>query len=212
MKKLIILTTCITLVLTAGSLFAQQLITVSGSVVDAETSEPLHGANVMVSELAVGAATGADGKFSFRMALNREATLIVSFIGYMRQTYALRPGETTTDLMFLMETDVIGLEAVVVTALGITKEEKVIGYSQQSVGGARLTETAEPNLVSNLSGKAAGVQVSTSSGIIGASARIQIRGISALTGDNQPLFVVDGRFYQKIFTYSIAHPSLAPSH
>lgn len=192
MKKLIIVFTCITLVLTAGCLFAQQLTTISGSVVDAETGMPLYGANVMVSELAVGAATGADGKFSFRMALFREVTLSISFIGYHKQELTIKPGDTTTDLMFSLETDVIGLEAVVVTALGITKEEKAIGYSQQSVGGARLTEAIEPNLVSNLSGKAAGVQVTTSSGLIGSSARIQIRGISALTGDNQPLFVVDG--------------------
>lgn len=192
MRKFAHVIACITLVFTANCLFAQPMTTFSGTVVSAETGEPLIGANVIVAELAVGAATDMDGKFSFTMALNREIKLVVSYMGFIRQELTISPGDQTTNLFFEMETDVIGLETIVVTALGLTKEEKAVGYSIQSVGGQRLTEVAETNIVSNLSGKAAGVQVTTSSGTIGASARIQIRGISSLTGDNQPLFVVDG--------------------
>jgi len=193
MKKILNVFIVITLVLIAGCLFAQQ-VTISGSVIDAKTGDPLAYANVSIEGKDVGAATDEDGYFSFAMDLTAEATLVVSYMGYKKQTLVLRPGDprSTQDLLFELEPDVIGLEKVVVTALGITKEEKALGYSQQSVGGESLTEVADPNIVSNLSGKAAGVQVISSSGIIGSSARIQIRGISSLTGDNQPLFVVDG--------------------
>ena len=191
MKKIVNILTIITLVLAAGCLFAQQ-VTISGSVLDARGGQPLAFANVSVEGRQVGAATDEDGYFSFTMSLTEEVTLVVSYMGYKRQTKVIGPGDETTNLLFELEPDVIGLEKVVVTALGITKEEKMIGYSQQSVGEEELTEVAEVNIVSNLSGKAAGVQVSNSSGVVGASARIQIRGISSLTGDNQPLFVVDG--------------------
>jgi len=182
----------IILILTAGCLFAQPVTTISGTVIDAKTNEPLVGANVSVMGKTIGSATNAAGEFSFHIVLTEEVKLLVNYMGYKKQVFAIKPGDKTTGLVFKLEPDVIGLEAVVVTALGIPEEEKTIGYSHQSISSPELTEVAEPNIVSNLSGKAAGVQVITSSGTIGSSARIQIRGISSLTGDNQPLFVVDG--------------------
>ena len=192
MRKLAYFITCLTLILAAGCLFAQQYTTISGTVVDAETGNPLPGANVTVIGETLGAATDADGEFSFTMALDREIKLVVTYMGYKSQELNLGPGSTTTGLVFEMEPDVIGLERVVVTALGLTQEEKALGYSQQTISSMQLTETPETNIVSSLSGQASGVQVVSSSGQIGSSARIQIRGISSLTGDNQPLFVVDG--------------------
>lgn len=169
---------------------------VKGKVVDAKTGEPLVGANVFIDELALGAPTGLNGIYVFTVPAARlqeqEVELAVRYIGYitMTSTITLTPGTITRD--FNMARDVLGLEKVVVTALGITREEKMIGYAHQSIGSDELTEVGVPNIVSNLSGKAAGVQIISSTGTIGSSARIQIRGISSLTGDNQPLFVVDG--------------------
>lgn len=191
MKKIVSVFTIITLVLTASCLFAQQ-VTISGSVIDAKTAEPLAGANVLVVGELVGGATNADGNFSFSMDIIVEIVLNVGYMGYKKQHLIVKPGDNTTGLVFELEADVIGLEKVVVTALGITQEQKAIGYSQQSIDASELTEVAETNIVSNLSGKVAGVQIMSSSGVIGASARIQVRGISTFTGDNQPLFVVDG--------------------
>ncbi|MBN2103644.1 SusC/RagA family TonB-linked outer membrane protein [bacterium] len=180
-----------TLSLTAGCLLAQSVI-ISGSVIDAETGQALVGANVMVIGETVGSATDEQGNFSFSMVLTGPVKLVASFMGYKRLDMEIAPGDVTTDLLFELEPDVIGTERVVVTALGLTQEEKALGYSQQQVNADELTEVIEPNIVSNLSGKVSGVQVVGSSGAIGSSARIQIRGVSSLTGDNQPLFVVDG--------------------
>jgi len=181
----------ITLGLAAGCLFAQS-VTISGSVIDAETGQSLVGANVVVVSETVGSATDDQGNFSFSMVLTGPVKLVASYMGYKREEMEIAPGDKTTDLLFELEPDVIGTERVVVTALGLTQEEKALGYSQQQVGAEELTEVVETNIVSNLSGKVSGVQVIGSSGAVGSSARIQIRGISSLTGDNQPLFVVDG--------------------
>lgn len=173
-----------------------QVAEINGKITDASTGDPLMGANVFIDELSLGAATSLKGFYSISIPAKKvkeqEVEITVRYIGYYTKTsmITLTAGTITKD--FQLERDVIGLEKVVVTALGMTKQEKAIGYSQQSVGGDLLTEVGETNIISNLSGKVAGVQVVTSSGVIGSSARIQIRGISSFTGDNQPLFVVDG--------------------
>lgn len=191
MIKSVHVITIITLLFTASCLFGQT-VSVNGSVIDSETGKPLVGANVMVLGETVGSATDENGNFSFTMILVKDVKVVASYMGYKRKEMILKPGDNTSNLVFELEEDVIGLERVVVTALGLTQDEKALGYSTQSIQSDQLTETVEPNIVSNLSGKVSGIQVTTSSGAIGASARIQIRGVSTLTGDNQPLFVVDG--------------------
>ena len=109
MKKILNVFIVITLVLIAGCLFAQQ-VTISGSVIDAKTGDPLAYANVSIEGKDVGAATDEDGYFSFAMDLTAEATLVVSYMGYKKQTLVLRPGDprSTQDLLFELEPDVIG--------------------------------------------------------------------------------------------------------
>jgi TonB-linked SusC/RagA family outer membrane protein len=92
----------------------------------------------------------------------------------------------------VLETDVLGLEEVVVTSLGITRTKKALGYSVQDISGAELTTARESNVVNSLQGKLAGVQISNSDGGVSSGVRILIRGMSTLSGNNQPLFVVDG--------------------
>ncbi len=91
-----------------------------------------------------------------------------------------------------MEDDVVGLNEVVVTALGISREKKSLGYSVQDMKGEELAKAKETNIVNSLSGKISGVQMTNSSGAVGSSSRIVIRGASSLGGNNQPLFIVDG--------------------
>ena len=173
-----------------------QIAEINGRITDASTGDPLMGANVFIDELSLGAATSLNGFYSFSIPADKvqgqEVELATRYIGYYEKTSMITLTAGTITMDFQLERDVLGLETVVVTALGMTRKEKMIGYSYQSLGGERLTEVAETNIISNLSGKVAGVQVVTSSGVIGSSARIQIRGISSFTGDNQPLFVVDG--------------------
>lgn len=183
--------------LTAGLLLAtpaaaQATGTITGTVTDAETGEPLPGANVVATEAGVGGAADGDGVYVITGLPAGEYTLRVTFIGYQEAelTATVRAGETT-------ERDIplapgVELDEVVVTALGIERETRSLGYSVQEVDGSRVAEAAEPNLVNALSGKVAGVQVTSSSGQPGKAARITIRGNSSFLGDNQPLFVVDG--------------------
>src|SRR4030042_3232693 len=87
----------------------------------------------------------------------------------------------------LMESDILGLEEVVVTALGISREKKALGYSVQDVTGDEIAKAKETNVINSLQGRVSGAQITSTSGAVGASSRIIIRGISSLSGNNQPL-------------------------
>lgn len=164
--------------------FAQQDKTVTGVVSDA--TGPLPGANVQVQGTTRGTSTDADGKFSIKAKSGD--VLVVSFVGATDVKVTVG-GANAYKVTLSQGTN---LENVIVTALGIKKSEKAIGYAAQSVKGAALTEARESNLVNALSGRIAGVQVTNSSGALGASSRIVLRGNSSITGNNQALFVVDG--------------------
>ncbi|TRX24936.1 SusC/RagA family TonB-linked outer membrane protein [Flavobacterium franklandianum] len=172
------------LVLVAQVTFAQDRV-VSGVVSD-NTSMPLPGVSVLVKGTKSGTQTDFDGKFSIKATSSQ--VLIFSFIGMKTQEVSA----SSSSINVKMASDAFELEGVVVTAFGIKKSEKAIGYAAQSVKGSSLTEARETNLVNALSGKIAGVQVTNSSGAVGASSRIVLRGNSTITGNNQALFVVDG--------------------
>ncbi len=171
--------------------FAQEG-TITGSVVDATSAETLPGVNVVVEELGSGAATNADGNFEITGVPAGSYTLSASYVGYQQQTVSVEveEGETTSIQIELTPSDV-ELGEVVVTALGIEREEAGLGYSVEDVSGADLERTDEGNVLSSLAGKVAGAQISTSDQM-GGSARITIRGPGSLSGNNQPLIVVDG--------------------
>ncbi|WP_234735827.1 SusC/RagA family TonB-linked outer membrane protein [Tellurirhabdus bombi] len=147
----------------------------------------LPGANVVIKGTDRGSTTNSNGEFSLNAPAN--ATLVVSFIGHLPKEIAVGD-KTTFDIK--LEEDAAILGEVVVTALGITREKKALGYSVQEVGGKQLTQARETNLVNALSGRIAGVQVTNSNGAPGASSRMLIRGASSIGSNNQPLFVVDG--------------------
>ena len=158
-------------------------------VVTGEDGKPIPGATVLVKGTATGAITDLDGKFTLSVAPDA-TTLVFSFIGLEKQEIAIG-ASTTISAKLLKSTK--KLDEVVVTALGVEKKQKAIGYSQQQIGGDELRESGEQNLIEGLASKVAGVQVTSSGGSPGASSKIVIRGPSTInSNDNQPLIVLDG--------------------
>ncbi len=178
------------LILLPGAAFAQDGL-VEGVVLTPE-GEALPGANVALEGTTFGTATDVQGRFSFA-APSGSYNFLVSFVGYADYSapVVIRPGETLNLRVQLVEGG-IDLDEVVVTALGIERETRSLGYSVSEVESDEVNRAAESNLVNALAGKVAGVQITSSSGQPGRGSRIQIRGISSLLGENQPLFVVDG--------------------
>ncbi len=163
-----------------------QDITVKGTVKD-HTGEPVIGAGVVVKGTTRGTSTDIDGNYSISCA--RDAVLEFSFIGMETQNIPVA-GNRTIDVV--LQPDSEFLTESVVTALGITREKKTLGYAIQDVGGATLLDAHEANLANALTGKVAGVEIIRSSNGPGASSRIVLRGNNSLTSLNQPLIVVDG--------------------
>ncbi len=186
MKKVLML--CFLLVSALLQQAMAQVRAITGKVTDATTNQPLPGVTVLVKGTTVGTATGADGNYSINVPEGNN-TLVYSFIGY--QTVERAIGASTT-INVGLPVNTQQLNEVVVTALGIKREEKSIGYSAQKVGGDELSTVRETNVVNSLSGRVAGVQVGTNSGAMGGSARVTMRGVSSITGNNNALFVVDG--------------------
>ncbi|WP_206365135.1 SusC/RagA family TonB-linked outer membrane protein [Sphingobacterium corticibacterium] len=162
-------------------------IKVSGLVVDKTTNEPITGAVVSVVGSNVrDAVTDHRGKFTITALAN--GILKVSFLGYTSQDISIR---NRAELTVVLGESTTEMEEVVVTALGITREAKSLSYAQQSVDVESMTEVRGSNLMDMLSGKAAGMQVVSGGGPL-ASTRVVIRGNNSLTGNNQPLYVIDG--------------------
>lgn len=179
--------TLCSLLLFAGVAMAQTQII--GTVVDAQ-GEPVVGASVIEQGTTNGAITDIDGKFTIRV--KNGATLEVSCIGYAAQTLP-----ATSGMQVVLSEDTEFLDEVVVTALGIKKERKALGYSVQEIGSTELMRNKSANAITSLSGKIAGVNITQSSGAAGSGAQIILRGGTSASEnkDNQPLFVVDGIIY-----------------
>lgn len=170
---------------------AQGTGTIQGSVTDAR-SGPVQGARVNVDGTSIGAVTGADGRFVLRNVPAGTRTVRAAMLGYAsaQRTVTVTDGGTATVSFALSEAGVL-MDQLVVTALGITREEREISTAVQEVSGEELERAGETNLVTALSGKVSGVTI-TNSNTPGGSSRIVIRGANSITNDNQPLFVVDG--------------------
>ncbi|WP_018614821.1 SusC/RagA family TonB-linked outer membrane protein [Segetibacter koreensis] len=169
-----------------NSIYAQN-VTVNGSVVSKSDNKLLAGVSVLVEGSSKGTKTDNDGHFTLTSPVNSVATF--SFIGYQAQKVTLN--SSTTTLNIALENAENSLNEVVVTALGITKQKKSLGYAVQELKSKDFSEAKEPNLVNALEGKIAGVRITNSQGDMGSS-RIVIRGETSISGNNQPLFVVDG--------------------
>ena len=171
-----------------GSLSAlAQERTISGTVTSAENGEALPGVNVVLKNTTIGTVTDIEG--TYRLSVPEEGgTLTFSFIGLEGQEVEI--GSQSVINMEMSE-DAQQLSEVVVTGLGMEREEASLGYAVQEIDGEGLVKARETNLVNSLSGKVAGVQITGSSNI-GGSSRVLVRGANSIRGDNQPLFVVDG--------------------
>lgn len=160
--------------------------TISGIVTD-QGGEPLIGASVLVKATDIGTVTDFDGSYSLDVPADA-GELIISYTGYAEQTITLG----ASNVVDVTLAEGVALQEVVVTGLGIKREEKALGYAVQKVGGDDINKSGASSAVDALVGKAAGVQITRSSGSVGAGSRIVIRGASSLTGNNQPLIVIDG--------------------
>ncbi|MFB9861658.1 SusC/RagA family TonB-linked outer membrane protein [Rufibacter immobilis] len=167
--------------------YAQQR-EISGRVTASDDGSGLPGVSVVVKGTTNGTSTDADGRYSLRVADN--GILVFSFLGYLPKEV---PVSGQTALNVVLAPDAKQLGEVVVTALGIERSERSLGYSTQEVKGENLTFTKEQNVLGSLAGKVAGVQVAGSSGAsMGGTQKIQIRGVNSVTGGGQPLVVIDG--------------------
>ncbi len=163
-------------------------IQVSGMVTD-DQGVPLAGANVVEKGTTNGVTADFDGNFSLSVA-DPNVTLVISYVGFTTKEIALN-GQT--DLKVTLEESATGLSEVVVTALGIKREKKSLGYASQELNSEEVTSAREPNLLNSLSGKVAGLQITDNPGGVGGSARVSIRGDASLNiNGNSPLFIVDG--------------------
>ena len=161
--------------------------TVTGRVTTSDDGSTLPGVSVQVKGTSRGTTSDADG--NFRITVPANGRLVFGFIGYAVQEIAV--GNQTT-INVVMKNDANNLSEVVVTALGIERDKRTLSYATQEIGGDRIAQKGEPNILNTLQGKIAGVQITGASGEPGASTNINIRGIQSFTGNNQPLFIVDG--------------------
>jgi TonB-linked SusC/RagA family outer membrane protein len=165
---------------------AQQPVVFSGKIMDAVDKTPIAGAGVQVKGSPNGVVTDAEG--SFHISAPSNAVLVISFVGY--RTTEIRVGAEPVTVT--LDRDTKALSEVVVTALGITRPAKSLGYSVQTISNKELINAPDPNLVNNLSGKVAGVSITNGGAGVGSTSRIVIRGENSFSGTNQPLFVIDG--------------------
>ena len=164
----------------------QQSETCTGVVKDA-AGETIIGASILVKGTTTGTITDLDGKFVLE-GVQKGSTIQISFVGYQTQEIVWNGQQ----INIVLKDDTQALEEVVVTALGIKREKKALGYSMSEVKGESLTQTRDANVANALAGKVAGLQIKQNGTGVGGSSRIVIRGNNSIMGNNQPLVVVDG--------------------
>ncbi len=177
------------LLLMAGlqGVFAQSRV-ISGVVTSSDDKTPIPGVTIVVKSTTIGATTNVDGKYVLNVPAKYDV-LTFSFLGM--KTKEIKISESSTwDVV--MDPDVMKLDEVVVTAIGIPRETKALNYSVQNVSSEDIGKAGQTDMINSLQGKVSDVQIMSSSGVAGAASYIQIRGVTSLTGNNQPLFVVDG--------------------
>lgn len=169
---------------------------VTGTVVSQEDGEPIIGASIKVIGTKTGTATDVDGNFSLSVP-TKDAMLEVSYLGM--QTIKVKASQK---MKITLASDAKNLDEVVVTAMGIKRSAKALGYSATQVNGEEMAAARTNDIMSSLAGKVAGVSISSSSSDPGSSKSVIIRGVSSLAGNNQPLYVVDGVPMNNSATYS----------
>ena len=188
MKKLSLLIALLVFI-SGSALFAQTKV-ITGTVTSATEGEgPIPGVTVSVTGTTVGAITDMDGKYSLPNVPASATSLTFSYVGMKTQTVEIN-GRSVIDVK--MESELVGLNEVVVTAVGISRERRELGYNVQTVNTDVISAKPNADVVNSLAGRTSGVQITSSAGDAGASTYITIRGAHSITGNNQPLFVVNG--------------------
>ncbi len=182
-------TLILALLLMAGlqGVFAQTRV-ITGTVTSSEDKQPIPGVTVVVPGTTIGTNTGMDGKYVLAVP-SKYTSLTFSYVGM--KTKAVTIGTATT-LDVVLDNDVMNMDEVVVTAIGIPRETKALSYSVQEVGADDIMKSARTDAVNSLQGKVSDVQVINSAGVAGGATYVQIRGASSITQNNQPLYVIDG--------------------
>ena len=183
-RKLMLLLACL---FVGIGLVTAQTQKVTGVVIYEEDGQPVVGASVLVKGTTLGTITDVDGNFNLSNVPSSAKTLQISYIGMQTQEVVIKP-----NLRVVLKADAQKLDEVVVTAMGISREKKALGYAVQDVKSDALTRAANTDLAGALQGKVSGIDITPSSGMPGASSKITIRGSRSFTGDNTPLYVIDG--------------------
>lgn len=180
---------CLSLLLTGIfnlSAFAQSSV-ITGTVTDGLDHTAIAGASIVVKGAASGSTTNQNGQF--QISASNKAILIISYVGYETREI---PVNNRTNINIGLERNSSELNVMVVTALGVRKMERSLGYAVQTVDSKVLSNVPDPNLINNLNGKVAGVYITNGGAGVGSTSRIVVRGENSFSGTNQPLFVVDG--------------------
>ena len=176
------------LVFGAGSALGQ-VKQVSGKVLSAEDKQPIPGVSVFVKEAStIGTTTNIDGQFTLKNIPANAKTLVFRFVGFQTLEVAIKGAEANV----VLTPENQKLEEVVVTAMGMKRDKKALGYASQDIKAEQLNKAGSSGLSSALQGKVSGVDIKPSSGMPGASSNITIRGARSFTGNNTPLYIVDG--------------------
>jgi TonB-linked SusC/RagA family outer membrane protein len=186
MKKIFMI---FVLVFATAALALGQTVQVTGTVTSQEDGLSLPGVSVTVKGTTIGTLTDAGGRYSLSVPQGMN-TLVFSFIGMKAQEVPIE-GRTRIDIILVP--DLVGLDEVVVTAMGVSREKKSLGYAVQDISSDEISRSGNTNFAVALQGKVAGLDITPTSGMPGASSSIIIRGARSFEGNNQPLYVVDGQ-------------------
>lgn len=185
MKRLCVFLAC--LVLVGVNLLQAQTVRITGTVTSSEDGMPIPGVSVVVKGTTTGGITNVDGKYELNVAASAQ-TLVFSFVGMKTQEEVIG-GRAVIDVV--LQSESLTVDEVVVTALGISRTKKSLGYSTQEVKGDAVSTVKTANFMNSLSGKVSGVQIKKNTNM-GGSTNVVVRGNKSLTGNNQVLYVVDG--------------------
>ena len=187
MRKFTIWLTCLFFLMSIGIANAQTKV-VTGTVTSSEDGLPIPGVTVMVPGTTVGTTTDLDGKYTLSVK-DAYKTLRYQYVGMITKDL---PIGSSTQINVVLDPDVVLMDEVVVTAIGISKEKKALGYNVQQVDQETLANSPNSDVINSIAGRTSGVQITSSSGDAGASTYITIRGAASITGNNQPLMIIDG--------------------
>ncbi len=185
-RQLLIIVSAVVLMISSFNTFAQNGNKISGKVTSAKDGKGLPGLTIFAKGTSNGTITDSDGNYN--ITAPEDAILVFSFIGFRTQEVVVG-SQTSIDV--IMEESIEAIDEVVVTALGIKREEKSLGFSVGKVGGEELNRVAQENLLNSMAGKVSGVTINSTGGA-GSSVSMVIRGASSMSSDNQPLFIIDG--------------------